>query len=611
MKKTFNLCINNLTYNLKTLLLFELSYRILGLLLIYPLTRYLFNMSIRLSGQNYINNRLLLDYLSLPSTIIIFALLLIIFTLYIAVELIFLAIIFDFGYHEQDLSLRVLTHYGLRRIPIILKKYHVALIIPSLFFWFLVEFVHIVGIASTIEIPAFVTGQIRLLPILTYVFIGFIVLIAIGYLESALTMHAYVLDGLTIKHTFHKNRALLRKNRLKYIIEFIALNALLNGILYVLYSLVILLIAFLIFITRGQALILGVLLTFLYTIYTFFVFLSTLILIPINFALLSAWHYQHKEDSGQKKQLLKFSKIIRKPFESILIKRTLAMVLLTVFILNISLVFGTVRTPSTQIEFLNYAQIVAHRGASKQAPENTLSAIELALEQGADAVEFDVRLSKDLIPILMHDVTLGRTTNDTQNRRVDQLTYEELRALDAGSWFSSQFENEPIPTLEEALITIRNRGTAFIELKVNSLALEYSVVQLIDTLGMSDQVVVLSFYRDQLSRIKRSNENIQTLLLLTSFIGTPDVLVTYEDIDYYGFERSFIVNRPELITKLHDHNKKVYVWTLSNTTQIEQATNFDFDGLITSLPIEAREMEYSKNRQVDFIEILTRLFRRN
>ncbi|MFU8792796.1 MAG: glycerophosphodiester phosphodiesterase family protein [Acholeplasmataceae bacterium] len=608
MKKTLNLLINNLTYNLKTLLIFELIYRTLGILLIYPLTRYLFNLSIILSGESYITNRFLIAYLTRPTTLLVFLILLILFTLYISIELIFLAIIYDFGYHEQDLSLRVLFNYGLTRIPLVLKKYHVALIIPTLFFWILVEFVHIVGIASTIEIPSFVTNQVQMLPLLNIVFISMIGLIALGYLESTLTMHSYVLDGLTIKHTFKKNRLLLRRKRLKYIIEFILLNALLNGVLYLFYTLIILLIALLVFITRGQALVLGVLLTVLYTLYSAFVYVSTLVLIPINFALLSAWHYQNKEESGQKKQLLKFSKIIRKPFESTLVKRTLIATLAVVFALNISIVFGAIRSPQNQIEFLSYAEIIAHRGASKQAPENTIAAIELALEQGADAVEFDVRLSKDLIAVLVHDTTLGRTTNDTLNRRVDQLTYEELSILDAGSWFSSDFAHERIPTLEDALIVIQNRGVAFIELKVNSLALEYQVVNLVETLNMTDQVVVLSFYRDQLTRIKNANADIKTLLLMPSFIGNTSSLINDANIDFYGFERSFIISRPELIEQLHQNNKGVYVWTLSNTEQISQATNFDFTGLITSLPVEAREIEYAKNRQFEFLEILASLF---
>lgn len=608
MKKTISLLISNLTYNLKTLLIFELIYRTLGLLLIYPLTRYLFNASILLSGNSYITNRFLLTYLTKPTTLFIFLLLLILFTLYISIELIFLAIIYDFGYHEQDLSLRVLFNYGLSRIPVVLRKYHVALIIPTLFFWLLVEFVHIVGIASTIEIPSFVTNQVQMLPLLNTLFIGLIGFIAVGYLESTLAMHSYVLDGLSIKHTFKKNRGLLRKKRLKYVIEFILLNALLNGLLYVFYTIVILLIAFLVFITRGQALVLGVLLTVLYTLYSAFVYVSSLILIPINFALLSAWHYQNKEDSGHKKQPLKFSKIIRKPFESTLVKRTLIATLAVIFALNTSLIFGAIRTPENQIEFLSYAQIIAHRGASKEAPENTIAAIELALEQGVDAVEFDVRLSKDLIAVLIHDTTLGRTTNDALNRRVDQLTYEELSLLDAGSWFSSDFANEHIPTLEDALNVLKNRGVAFIELKVNSLALEYQVIELVESLGMTEQVVILSFYRDQLARIKNENPMIKTLLLMPSFIGSTESLINDLNIDLYGFERSFIVSRPDLIDLLHAHDKGVYIWTLSDTGQINQATNFDFDGLITSLPVEAREIEYAKNRQFEFLEILASLF---
>lgn len=97
-------------------------------------------------------------------------------------------------------------------------------------------------------------------------------------------------------------------------------------------------------------------------------------------------------------------------------------------------------------------RIIGHRGAAGYAPENTLESIHTAADIGADWVEFDVKLTKDQVPILFHDETLERTTNGSGN--VADMLYEDIRQLEAGSWFSDSFTGIGIPTLEEALEVI-------------------------------------------------------------------------------------------------------------------------------------------------------------
>lgn len=115
--------------------------------------------------------------------------------------------------------------------------------------------------------------------------------------------------------------------------------------------------------------------------------------------------------------------------------------------------------------------IVAHRGASGQAPENTIAAIDEAVRQGADFVEVDAQLCKDGEPVIMHDGTLARTTNaaevfpDRAPWRVEDFTLEELRRLDAGAWFDPSFTGQGIPTLREILDVMRGRIGLWLELK--------------------------------------------------------------------------------------------------------------------------------------------------
>ncbi len=103
-----------------------------------------------------------------------------------------------------------------------------------------------------------------------------------------------------------------------------------------------------------------------------------------------------------------------------------------------------------------YPPVIAHRGARSNAPENTLAAIRLAREQGAGWVEVDVKLTQDGIPILMHDETLERTTNG--KGLVAEASWQDLRMLDAGTWFGAHFANERIPTLTETLHCVLDSG---------------------------------------------------------------------------------------------------------------------------------------------------------
>src|SRR5206468_4882936 len=106
---------------------------------------------------------------------------------------------------------------------------------------------------------------------------------------------------------------------------------------------------------------------------------------------------------------------------------------------------------------------VAHRGASARAPENTLAAFREAIRLGADAIELDVQLSADGVPMVIHDLTVDRTTNG--HGSVASFASRDLRRLDAGAWFSSRFKGERVPTLEEALECARGRCGLNVEIK--------------------------------------------------------------------------------------------------------------------------------------------------
>lgn len=116
--------------------------------------------------------------------------------------------------------------------------------------------------------------------------------------------------------------------------------------------------------------------------------------------------------------------------------------------------------------------IIAHRGASKYAPENTMAAFKIAYDDGADAIETDVHLTKDFVPIIMHDEDVKRTTNG--KGLIKDLTYNQISSLDNGSWFNKSFSNERIPTLEKFLQWAYKKNIRInLELKNNKIDYPY------------------------------------------------------------------------------------------------------------------------------------------
>jgi glycerophosphoryl diester phosphodiesterase len=610
MKQTLFSLYQSLTYNIKQLVIFETLYRLFGLATIIPLSRFFFILSIRLSGFTYITNSTIIDYILKPTTIILFIILMILFSVYVAIEFIFLSVIFDYGYHERDLRFRELFHVGIRKTIEMIKKYHFKIMFPAVLFFGLVELMHVVGIAQTFSIPDVITEQLKNYPSLLSIAIIIVVIFGFLLIESIFLIHFFNIEKLSLKTAYIESRKILKKYRLIMIIEIIVLNFILNLLLYLFYVLILLIVGFFVSITRGEAYVLSFVLTIFYSLYSFVAFIASITLIPINFALVSTWYYSRRQF---KKTHPKnpFFQILAKPiFESKMLRKSLIVLILVLFSINLVNIVSSInqRTP---LEILNYPVIVAHRGASFDAPENTIAAIEYAILAQADYVEIDVRMTKDHVPIIIHDKTTGRTTNDTSNRVVKDLTLEQIKALDAGSWFSESFAFEQIPTLEEALLATKGRIDVFLDLKESTIFFEELVIEIVESLDMASNITILSFNNLQLRRFKEKNPELKTLLLITSFFGDMEKLANYDYIDHFGLHESLFKSNPEYRDIIQSKRKQVFVYTVNSERRLKTVVDLNADGIITDQPILAKEVAFSKNAKDEVVELLSRLFSRN
>lgn len=249
--------------------------------------------------------------------------------------------------------------------------------------------------------------------------------------------------------------------------------------------------------------------------------------------------------------------------------------------------------------------VIAHRGESSRAPENTLAAFRGALEAGVDFVEFDVHLSADGIPVVIHDETVDRTTDGTG--RVDSLTVAQLKALDAGSWFDPGFAGERIPTLAETLDLLRGKGRILLELKDaehtghgertgQAVLLVRRTLEMIEATGTGSQVLFQTFYPANLRELKKQARGIPYAFLY-NFPERRHLAAAYAKYHRAsGFNPRLQNTKRSQVILAHFLGMEVYVYTPDAPEEFEKALGLGVDGIITNRPRELKQFLASRTK---------------
>ncbi len=244
--------------------------------------------------------------------------------------------------------------------------------------------------------------------------------------------------------------------------------------------------------------------------------------------------------------------------------------------------------PKTVAEFFAEGaptRVIAHRGFSTKAPENTLAAIRLAIDAGADMVEIDVTVSADGHVVVFHDDTLERTTNG--RGPVTERTLVELRSLDAGSWFAPRHLGEPIPTLDEVLDLVRARILLNIEIKPEAVALDAPrrVAGLVRERAMAPQVVVSSFAPAALIAMREHTLDIRTASLLNTDLHhgldpgdiAGEVGATAFNLDHRQLTEG-------ILRSCREHGLPVSVYTVNDRARMLELVEMGIDAIFTDRP---------------------------
>lgn len=243
-------------------------------------------------------------------------------------------------------------------------------------------------------------------------------------------------------------------------------------------------------------------------------------------------------------------------------------------------------------------QIVAHRADVISTPENTMAALNHAIANGVDMVEIDVQQLKDGSLILLHDDNFLRTTG--HKKKVWEVEYSEVGKYDAGSWFSSEFIGEPVPTLESILQRAKENIQVMIELKSTGHEenLVGQVIELIEKYEMIDQCHIGSMNLDILRETKAVNPKIKTVYI------TPLIYSGKYDMDFVdAFSVETTVMTREMVVAMQGQGKKVYGWTANSEDTIKKNLLCRVDGIVTDVPIMVKhyEMMTKENLILNFV----------
>jgi glycerophosphoryl diester phosphodiesterase len=234
--------------------------------------------------------------------------------------------------------------------------------------------------------------------------------------------------------------------------------------------------------------------------------------------------------------------------------------------------------------------IIAHRGESYDAPENTLASVNLAWDRGAEGVEIDVHLSADNKVIVIHDYSTKRTGG--RNKKVNKQTLDELKQLDVGSWKNEKYKDEKIPTLSEVLTTIPKGKRLVIEVKSDARILQFLKQDIENTKMEPHQIEIISFSYSTVAMAKELMPTYKVFYLAdldftwyTKLIS-PSVekliaRVKKANLDGLNVWAGNLLTK-EFVRKIKSSGLLLYVWTVDDVSHAKKLTDWGIDGITTN-----------------------------
>ncbi len=311
--------------------------------------------------------------------------------------------------------------------------------------------------------------------------------------------------------------------------------------------------------------------------------LITLIFVPLTTAVVTRLYFELRQRTeGRAPPLNIFAQVPgRASGEPMPISRWLVYGA-AVLLLAAMVVVGAILAEA--VYMTDSSKVIAHRGDSARAPENTLSALRKAMELHPDYAEIDLQETRDGAILVLHDNDLMKVARVPKG--LWQLTFNEARTLDVGSWFAPEFKGEQLPTLDEVIDLVDGRMNMIFELKYNGhdRRLPERVVDIIRRRGFQDQCIISSLNYKGLQRVKELDPTIRTAYILFGGVGHMAQL----NADGIGMPAMFLT--ADFVDKCHAHDKEVLVWTVNDPADMDRFIEMDVDYIYTDKPADLIEV---------------------
>ncbi len=595
-----------LGYNFKSLVKFELIYKILSTIIFVPLLLFFFKLITNISGYEYLTLENIGKFLLNPLTLLFLLILILILTFYTLIDISTVIIILDMSYQSKKITVKEAFITAITKSLKVFKKGNILL--PFLVI-FLIPFLNIglsSGVISTVKIPEFITDFIRNNSFLSVIYLVFLILLLILLCRWLYSLHYFILEDKTFKEARKESIKLSKKNKLKDFLSIIGMELLIT-IIYLLYIFIGIVLIVLFYKWFGNNLLGDLAITTIWLLIAISFAILTLLATPISFAIISFLFYHHKEkqkmkiihlkiNSSENKKVTKHLKFFKYAFIVLVI---LSGTMLTYEVLN--------GQADLKIEHLKTMEVTAHRGASVSYPENTMSAFKGAKKLGSDWIELDVQQTKDGKLIVLHDTNLRRTTG--VNKNTWETTYDEIKDLDAGSFFSEKFKDERIPLLEDVIKYAKeNNINLNIELKPTGKEKDFEnqVGELIKKYDFKNKAVVTSQVYEVLENFKKYDSSIKTVYVMSLAYGD---ITNLDCADSFSIEASSITRT--LVNKIHNKGKEIYAWTVNTKESIQEMVDLNVDNIITDNITLAKDVIYqskTSNLINEYVKLVQELF---
>lgn len=596
-------------YNMSAIILFQLIYKIMALALFVPLFYMLLNYSVKLAEIPYLTSYNMDKYFTASSTYALLVISILICAMYFLINISAMIYAMEASHRkEKTNSVELLLKGFFNAIRIINPKnmgiaVYVLLVLPFTYT------VTISGSLAGFKIPEVFLKYIRENKYMFFGIIAVYMLICFIEVFVIFTINYYSLYKLSYRESVIMGKKLIKHHRFKVLFGIIMWNLgitlclfLLEGVLA---SAFVGLLKTVLPVKRTYFFIRNVVQIGFMILYIIFSLIST----PLIYSYICTTFYELEKDDGYKEYEKVQKKRERTNFNLEKKRKrdriTMVSMISVGLILNGFYIYLSITNKvSLNIAYPQNASVTAHRGDSEHAPENTLEAIMLAVENHADIVEIDVRQTKDGEFIIMHDESLERTTG--VDRIVGDVEIGFVKHLDAGIWFSEEYKNTRIPTLEEVLVYGKENNVFLnIELKPADTDENYEegVLALIEKYEYFDDCMLASTDYELLKRMKQLNEDVQTLYILKMAFGD---FGDMEYVDAFSVRHNFISK--EMVNNIHKNGKRIYAWTINTEESIKKVLLMNVDGVISDNPYEAKEIIYNANNSLitDWFERLVK-----